>query len=79
MTVDERRIPDPYLDEIIQSHKMVRIFLYEISFEGLPDRPFVEGSVSSYSALGVAIVLLDGRKVWLHISRIEAIEEIDNR
>ena len=78
MTVDERRIPDPFLDEIIQSHKMVRIFLFEISFDESSDRTFVEGSVSSYSALGVAVVLLDGRRVWLHISRVEAIEEIDS-
>ena len=70
---------DSFLDEIINEGKIVQVILKAdvVDSDGLPLASVYEGSLISYSSLGIGMILLDSSKLWISLNELDSIVEKD--
>ena len=77
------RDKDDYLQQLIDEKTLIGIYvdddiIYNSGQQQTTEYHLYEGVLLSYSILGVSLILANAMKIWIPISRLARILEIDN-
>ena len=77
------RDKDDYLQQLIDEKTLVGVYvdddiIYNSGQQQTTEYHLYEGVIFSYSILGVSLILANAMKIWIPISRLARILEIDN-